>query len=152
MKHEIELLDEHRNFLVAVNPDLAVALAEVLETYAALLKHWGTLAGQPRQDGLFPEIPHGKAKRKPPSGPAADLVRWFSEKAWPCHRGDGAVYEPKKRDFISAANLLQHHELREIEFRAENMLMRTSDYWRERASLHTLESDWNGLDREPNGK
>lgn len=114
------------------------------------------VATQP-SEGQAPSAPpvlngHEKPKRKPPTGPAADLVKAFSEEDWPFYRRDVGPYVPQGRDFIAAARLLKVHPVKEIRRRAQNMLMRETDFWRENASLHFLEARWNGLALEPGGE
>jgi hypothetical protein len=58
------------------------------------------------------------------------------------------VYEPTDADNDAAAWLAQRHERKDIEYRAETMLMKTHAYWVENASLTLLKSKWNGLATE----
>lgn len=115
-----------------------------------------TVATQPT-GALAPPAPgvnghEPKKARKPPTGPAADLVKAFAEEDWPFYRRDVGPYVPQGRDFIAAARLLKVHPVKEIRRRAQNMLMRETDFWRENASLHFLEARWNGLALEPGGE
>lgn len=133
----IDLSAEHEAFLRALCPDLSMALAQVLEIHMAQLRQMKQVNGS-----LFgPELAPARGPRR--AGPAIELVDWFV-KAWAYYR-DGAVYEPKRRDFVAAANLLRRHSLADIKARANNLFMRTGDWWIDSCSLSLLESRWNVL-------
>ena len=88
---------------------------------------------------LFGKKPRGKKK---PTTAQAELVEWF-QTAFTHHRGD--TYHAATKDFVAAAGLLAVHSRDEIEYRAETMLMKTSDFWIENSNLNILLSRWNSL-------
>jgi len=75
--------------------------------------------------------------------PQAKLVEWFGE-CFAFHR-QGETYVPAKQDYVHAHWLLENHSRDEIKVRSDRMLMKTTPFWLENASIALLRTKWNGL-------